>query len=111
MASRTPGPWVIDAGFLVAPTTPGASTPPYFPLYEMDRIVGDKAADAADRAFIVGACNAHDELVAAADDALNCLIGCCVSAGGCDDRKTILDTQMRLRKILAAVGVTYAEAQ
>lgn len=64
---------------------------------------------AEDADFAVRACNAHDDLVAAVDEALNTLIGCCIPAGGCDDRMTIIDTQMRLRKVLAARGVSYAD--
>ena len=66
----------------------------------------EQASANADLMFI--AVNAHEALVAAADDALNTLIGCCIPAGGCDDGKTILETQMRLRKVLAACGVSYA---
>lgn len=41
------------------------------------------------------------ELLDAADMALNTLIGCCVSAGGIDDRKTILEAQGMLRAAIA----------
>lgn len=64
---------------------------------------------AEDADFVNLAANNFEELRDAADDALNTLIGCCIPAGGCDDRKTILDTQMRLRKILADCGVSYSE--
>lgn len=41
------------------------------------------------------------ELLDAADMALNTLIGCCVSAGGVDDQKTILEAQGMLRAAIA----------
>lgn len=41
-------------------------------------------------------------LVEAADEALNALIGCAVPAGGCDDRKHLLDAQASLCAALAA---------
>lgn len=69
----------------------------------------DREEADANAAFIVRACNAHEELVAAADEALNTLIGCCIPAGGCDDRKAILDTQKRLRDVLKTVGITYVD--
>lgn len=40
---------------------------------------------------------AAPELYIAADNALNALIGCCIPAGGVDDRKTILEAQAMLR--------------
>ena len=43
---------------------------------------------------------ASKELYEACENALECLIGCCVPAGGCDDRKTMLDTQAMLRAAL-----------
>lgn len=47
------------------------------------------------------------DLLDAAEKSLETLIGCCVSAGGVDDRKTILETQQMLRKaILKAKGET-----
>ena len=41
-----------------------------------------------------------ERLRAAAEMALETLIGCCVSAGGVDDRKTILEAQDMLRAAL-----------
>ena len=41
-----------------------------------------------------------DRLREAAEMALETLIGCCVSAGGVDDRKTILEAQDMLRAAL-----------
>jgi hypothetical protein len=47
-----------------------------------------------------------DDLLQACDYALDTLIGCCVPAGGVDDRQTILDTQAMLRAAIAkAKGV------
>ena len=46
-------------------------------------------------------------LRAAAEMALETLIGCCVSAGGVDDRKTILEAQDMLR---AALGEAFDDA-
>lgn len=49
---------------------------------------------------------AAPELLEAADNALNTLIACCVSAGGVDDRRTILEAQQMLRAAIAkATGV------
>jgi hypothetical protein len=42
----------------------------------------------------------NERLRAAAEMALETLIGCCVSAGGVDDRKTILEAQDMLRAAL-----------
>ena len=44
--------------------------------------------------------NENERLRAAAEMALETLIGCCVSAGGVDDRKTILEAQDMLRAAL-----------
>lgn len=40
------------------------------------------------------------DLLEAADEALNALIGCCVPAGGVDDRAAILAAQAKLRSAL-----------
>lgn len=57
--------------------------------------------------YMYGAKNGRDSmkdeierLRAAAEMALETLIGCCVSAGGVDDRKTILEAQDMLRAAL-----------
>ena len=49
----------------------------------------------------------NERLRAAAEMALETLIGCCVSAGGVDDRKTILEAQDMLR---AALGEAFDDA-
>lgn len=51
-----------------------------------------------DDAYLIAAA---PKLLHAANEALNVLLGCCVSAGGVNDRKAILDCQMLLR---AAIG-------
>ena len=51
--------------------------------------------------------NENERLRAAAEMALETLIGCCVSAGGVDDRKTILEAQDMLR---AALGEAFDDA-
>lgn len=43
----------------------------------------------------------EEELLDAADNALNVLIACCVPAGGVDDRKAILEAQHMLRVAIA----------
>lgn len=43
----------------------------------------------------------RDELAEVANEALNVLIGCCIPAGGADDRAAILDAQSSLRAVLA----------
>lgn len=44
---------------------------------------------------------AAPELLDAAEFALDVLIGCCVPAGGCDDRSAIIQTQKILREAIA----------
>lgn len=44
--------------------------------------------------------SASAELYDACEMALETLIGCCIPAGGCDDRKTILLAQKMLRMAL-----------
>lgn len=47
---------------------------------------------------------AAPELLEAVDDALGVLIGCCIPAGGVDDRKSILDCQAKLRALLKRIS-------
>lgn len=49
----------------------------------------------------VGLIASAPELLEAADNALGVLIACCVSAGGVDDRKAILDAQAQLRAAIS----------
>jgi hypothetical protein len=51
-----------------------------------------------------------ERLRAAADEALNVLIGCCVPAGGCDDREAILRVQLMLRQALTVPGERASQA-
>lgn len=69
---------------------------PYWHIPDVARFRTEADARLAWRAV-----NCHEELVFAADEALNVLIGCCIPAGGCDDRKAILNAQSILRAILA----------
>ena len=50
-----------------------------------------------------------DDLRAAADNALGVLIGCCIPAGGVDDRKSILDAQQLLRIALRSAATRGGE--
>lgn len=105
MDKRTPGPWVVGYGTgLTGPTTPtfapvcGGNDWPYIPISkEKDTIaivpaqekigsfcVIDDGTAEANAAFIVKACNMHDELVAICkllleDSKLNL-----EASGGCD---------------------------
>jgi hypothetical protein len=53
---------------------------------------------------------AAPQLLEVADCALNVLIGCCVPAGGADDRKMILETIQQLRAAIAKATASQATA-
>ena len=59
------------------------------------------SADESTWDLLTEAADEIERLRAAAEMALETLIGCCVSAGGVDDRKTILEAQDMLRAALA----------
>src|SRR5512139_1935391 len=44
---------------------------------------------------------AAPDLLEAAENAIEALIGCCIPAGGVDDRETIIDTRAMLRAAIA----------
>lgn len=104
MAQHSKTPWSYDSIGQIA-----SARSDFAVIAEVRHFKLNDGQAMANAAFIVQAANNFEALRDAADEALNTLIGCCVPAGGCDDRKTILDTQMRLRKVLAACGVSYAD--
>lgn len=96
----TPGPigrkgsflWQLDDGGLY-----GRPVNLWSGLLSPNNCYPSKYAEDAARLFV-----AAPALYDAADMALNALIGCCVPAGGVDDRKTMLEAQSMLRAALAA---------
>ena len=93
----TPGPWTVEP-------VRDNNGKPYATSYEAWVFVepsvcglwAQAGSNLADAHLIAAA----PELYEACENALECLIGCCVPAGGCDDRKTMVDTQAMLRAAL-----------
>jgi hypothetical protein len=101
---HTPGPWwvtdsgVRDTGGYICHTNNATHYPDQDERYERE------TAERAANARLIAA---SPDLYDAAENALNALIGCCVPAGGVDDRKTILEAQTMLRAAIAkALGST-----
>jgi hypothetical protein len=98
-AAFTPGPWELhrhsttsvigSKGFVVAACGGHSNN-----MADPDELAEELQANAR---LIAAAPDLYD----AADMALNTLLGCCVSAGGVDDRKTILEAQAMLRAAIA----------
>jgi hypothetical protein len=97
MSARTPGPWLVqgepvryqngDVGAYITTVTRG--------VVPISHYVASNVRT-ADAAFIVHACNAHDDLVAALRDILG--------ASTCDDAESALaDIQVTVRAALARV--------
>jgi hypothetical protein len=121
LAGHTPGPWRIRNDhaqpFPVKPTEVGGTDG--FTALNLDLCAGEKTVAEAvmwtaqaghPRVDNEAECRANarliaaaPDLLAAADEALNVLIGCCVSAGGCDDPQHIADAKAQLRAALAKV--------
>lgn len=95
-AKHTSTPWTINPSAGLGVTIRAADG--VKPVVEVWANGDDYAANAA---LIVRAVNSHDELMAAADEALNVLIGCCIPMHGDDDRNAILSVQQQLRVALA----------
>lgn len=100
-AVHTPGPWGLE----LAPS--GA-----FDITKDPNEIGRYMviASRGQHEFRAEEMRANARLIAAAPElydavemALNTLIGCCVAAGGVDDRKTILETQAMLREVIHRV--------
>ncbi|MDE1997972.1 MAG: hypothetical protein KGI52_03480 [Burkholderiales bacterium] len=98
---HTPGPWVVDEPHQVFASSIGE----YVAITQIEdhRPIPSEQVEA--NACLIAAA---PELLDAAENALNTLIACCVSAGGVDDRKAILEAQQMLRAAIAkATGATH----
>ncbi len=99
MAKHTPGPWVVEGTLIAQESGINDSLEVAF-LAELGGGM-DKRMREANARLIAAAPDLYD----AAENALEALIGCCVPAGGVDDRKTMLEAQRMLRAaIVKATG-------
>ena len=104
MSGHTPGPWSITndgAWFLVMA---GGVAGQIVANVNPESCPDSRSAPAFRQ--MPGQANAHliaaaPDLYAAADEALNVLIGCCIPAGGADDKAAIINAQASLRAAIA----------
>jgi hypothetical protein len=96
MTKHTPGPWVNHGCYIYRTGTDGKRTGPAIANTRVDEFISPEEEES--NARLIGA---SPDLYDAAENALNALVGCCVPAGGVDDRKTILEAQTMLRAAIA----------
>lgn len=107
--AHTPGPWTADEhadsedrGYLADDDSGHFNIRSAGPLAWVIAVtIGDVAVPKRDEKANARLIAAAPDLLEACDEALNVLIGCCVPAGGADDRKHILDAKAQLRAALA----------
>lgn len=94
----TPGPWQLNTQYAdIEVRGPDGSGVLIAVMCPWGIAADGPSPQAANARLIAAAPDLYD----AADNALNVLIGCCVPAGGVDDRKAILDAQAMLRAAIA----------